>query len=125
MSERQVAVANGRFQVGVVEEGSGPPLLFLHGISGLNWGEAMELLAKNHRVIAPRHPGYGDASQDELDSVHDLAMENIKRVATDVVPNLRGVFSEWEDRWWPQMLEKKRRIEQRPMYTTPKVPSTV
>ncbi len=72
MSERQVDVANGRFQVSVVEEGSGPPLLFLHGISGLNWDDSLDALARSHRVIAPRHPGYGDASQDELDTVSDL-----------------------------------------------------
>jgi pimeloyl-ACP methyl ester carboxylesterase len=72
MAERQVPVANGRFEIGVVEEGSGPPLLFMHGISGLNWGDAMQSLAQRHTVIAPRHPGYGDQSQHELDSVHDL-----------------------------------------------------
>ncbi len=48
---------------------------------------------------------------------HDLAMENIKRTATKVVPKLRGVFSEWDDQWWPHMLEKKRRVEQQPMFT--------
>ena len=45
---------------------------------------------------------------------HDLAMENIKRVATDVVPNLRHIHSEYEDRWWPQMLQQ--RVEQQPMF---------
>ena len=38
---------------------------------------------------------------------HDLAMENIKRVATDVIPNLRHVHAEYEDRWWPQMLKNR------------------
>lgn len=55
-----------------MEEGSGPPLLFLHGISGLNWDDSLTALARSHRVIAPRHPGYGDESQAELDTVHDL-----------------------------------------------------
>jgi alkanesulfonate monooxygenase SsuD/methylene tetrahydromethanopterin reductase-like flavin-dependent oxidoreductase (luciferase family) len=45
---------------------------------------------------------------------HDLAMENIRRVATDVVPNLRHIHSEYEDRWWPQMLQH--RVEQQPMF---------
>jgi len=45
---------------------------------------------------------------------HDLAMENIKRVATDVVPNLRHIHAEYEDRWWPQMLQQ--RVEQQPMF---------
>lgn len=32
---------------------------------------------------------------------HDLAMENIRRCATDVVPNLRHLWDgEYEDKWW-------------------------
>jgi pimeloyl-ACP methyl ester carboxylesterase len=89
MSERQVAVSNGRFQISVVEEGSGPPLLFLHGISGLNWDESLSALAEHHRVIAPRHPGYGDASQDELDTVQDLVyayLDLLDALGLDGVP---------------------------------------
>ncbi len=33
---------------------------------------------------------------------HDLAMENIRMTATEVVPNLRHLWSEYEDHWWPQ-----------------------
>ncbi len=72
MEERSIPVAGGRFDVTIFEEGSGPPLLFLHGTSGLQWGEALETLAGEHRLIAPRHPGYGDESQQALDSIHDL-----------------------------------------------------
>jgi len=72
MTTKSVPVAKGRFNIEVVEEGSGPPVLFLHGISGLQWSPFMDKLAQSHTVIAPRHPGYGDASQEELDSVHDL-----------------------------------------------------
>lgn len=72
MKETQVPVANGRFAIDVVEQGSGDPLLFLHGVSGLHWNDALEALSQHHRVMAPRHPGYGDDSQQELDNVHDL-----------------------------------------------------
>jgi pimeloyl-ACP methyl ester carboxylesterase len=72
MPERAIPVANGAFSVDVVEEGEGPPLLFLHGISGLHWSEAMQALARTHRVIAPRTPGFGDESQEQLDTIHDL-----------------------------------------------------
>ncbi|MEX1023402.1 MAG: alpha/beta hydrolase [Dehalococcoidia bacterium] len=72
MPTKQVPVARGRFEIEVVEEGSGPPLVFLHGISGLQWSPFMDALARDHTVIAPRHPGFGDASQEELDTVHDL-----------------------------------------------------
>ena len=46
---------------------------------------------------------------------HDLAMENIRRTAQDVVPKLRHIHSEWEDRWWPKPLQQ--RVEQQPMFT--------
>ncbi len=72
MKTSQVPVAAGRYSVEVVEDGSGPPLLFLHGISGLHWTAFLDGLAKQYRVIAPRTPGFGDASQTELDTVQDL-----------------------------------------------------
>lgn len=72
MPTKQVPVASGRYEIEVVEEGSGPPLLFLHGISGLQWSPFLDALAQDHTVIAPRHPGFGDGSQEELDTVHDL-----------------------------------------------------
>ncbi len=72
MKTSQVAVANGRYTVEVIEDGSGPPLLFLHGISGLHWTPFLEGLAMQYRVIAPRTPGFGDGSQAELDTVQDL-----------------------------------------------------
>lgn len=72
MKTSQVPVANGRYTVEVVEDGSGPPLLFLHGISGLHWTPFLEQLALEYRVIAPRTPGFGDGSQAELDTVQDL-----------------------------------------------------
>jgi hypothetical protein len=45
---------------------------------------------------------------------HDLTMENIRLTATKVVPNLRHVHAEFEDRWWPSFHPD--RIEQRPMF---------
>jgi pimeloyl-ACP methyl ester carboxylesterase len=72
MPSKQVPVAHGRYEIEVVEEGSGPPVIFLHGISGLQWSPFLDRLARDHRVVAPRHPGFGDKSQEELDTVHDL-----------------------------------------------------
>jgi pimeloyl-ACP methyl ester carboxylesterase len=47
--------------VNVVELGSGPPLLFVHGLSGCwqNWLENIPHFARTHRVIAPDLPGFG------------------------------------------------------------------
>jgi hypothetical protein len=32
----------------------------------------------------------------------ELAMYNTKLFAEKVMPQLSDIFSEWEDRWWPQ-----------------------
>jgi len=45
----------------VIELGSGPPLLFVHGLSGCwqNWLENIPHFARTHRVIAVDLPGFG------------------------------------------------------------------
>lgn len=55
--------------------GSGTPLLFLHSGQGLIPDHRyLALLSKNHRVIAPSHPGFGQSAlPDWLDSVDDIA----------------------------------------------------
>jgi pimeloyl-ACP methyl ester carboxylesterase len=59
----------------VVERGKGQPLLFLHGGDGLGaerpW---LDALAKQYRVIAPNHPGWGGSELPRwVNSVDDLA----------------------------------------------------
>jgi pimeloyl-ACP methyl ester carboxylesterase len=48
-------------RVNYVELGSGPPLLFLHGLGGCwqNWLENIPHFARTHRVLAPDLPGFG------------------------------------------------------------------
>lgn len=59
--------------------GSGPPLLYLHAEQYFEQARPhLDALARNWRVIAPRHPGYGAASgaaseANGLRSVDDLA----------------------------------------------------
>jgi pimeloyl-ACP methyl ester carboxylesterase len=57
--QRWVTV-DGR-QVNVVELGSGPPIVFIHGLSGSwqNWLEQLPVFAREHRVIAFDLPGFG------------------------------------------------------------------
>jgi pimeloyl-ACP methyl ester carboxylesterase len=57
--QRWVTV-DGR-QVNVVELGSGPPIVFIHGLSGSwqNWLEQLPVFAHEHRVIAFDLPGFG------------------------------------------------------------------
>jgi MFS family permease len=41
----------------------------------------------------------------------DLAAYNTKLFAERVLPKLRGLFSEWEDKWWPQPMPRPERAE--------------
>jgi hypothetical protein len=44
----------------------------------------------------------------------DLAAYNTKLFADRVLPKLRGLFSEWEDRWWPQPMARRERAAVQP-----------
>jgi pimeloyl-ACP methyl ester carboxylesterase len=65
-------------QTDVEVRGDGPPLVYLHGPWGLAPDLAfVELLSKDHRVYAPRHPGTTRGDPDgihRLDSLHDLVV---------------------------------------------------
>jgi len=58
-ARRQLDVVGAR--VNYVEMGEGPPLLFVHGLSGAwqNWLENIPHFARSHRVIAMDLPGFG------------------------------------------------------------------
>ena len=47
--------------VNTIQLGSGPPLVFVHGLSGSwpNWLEQLAVFAREHRVIALDLPGFG------------------------------------------------------------------
>lgn len=57
----------------LIEDGEGPPLLFLHGAGGASWTPLLQLLATRHRVIAPEHPGFSTPTPDWLQTIGDLA----------------------------------------------------
>ena len=59
----------------VFERGQGAPMLYLHGGAGIGLDlPFLDLLAKERRVIAPSHPGFGKSSlPDWLDSIDDIA----------------------------------------------------
>jgi hypothetical protein len=40
-----------------------------------------------------------------------LAKYNTKLFAEKVMPRLKPLFSEWEDKWWPQPMAKPERAE--------------
>ncbi len=59
----------------IEERGEGRPLLFLHPGEGLQANRPwFDILARNHRVIAPNHPGFGgSALPDWFGTVDDIA----------------------------------------------------
>lgn len=59
----------------IMQGGSGPTLLFLHGAGGAGaWAPYMDALAENFEVIVPTHPGFGASdTPDWLDNMSDMA----------------------------------------------------
>src|SRR5471032_1489992 len=67
-------VVNG-VRLATFDRGSGPPLLFLHPGIGIDpKAPVLDLLARNHRVIAPTHPGFGNSDLPKgMSTVDDLS----------------------------------------------------
>ncbi|MBA2546458.1 MAG: alpha/beta hydrolase [Solirubrobacterales bacterium] len=64
---REVDVVGAR--VNYVEMGEGPPVVFVHGLSGAwqNWLEQIPEFARDHRVIALDLPGFGSSPMPPWD----------------------------------------------------------
>ncbi len=65
--QRWVSVQDGALNV--IEMGSGPPLLFVHGLGGswTNWLENIPYFARTHRVVAVDLPGFGASPRPRSD----------------------------------------------------------
>jgi len=74
MQANSVPIHGGIFQTEVWEQGNGNPLLYLHGVAGVESSELfLNRLAEQYHVIAPKHPGFGGSSGSEnLLDLHDL-----------------------------------------------------
>ncbi len=61
-SRRKRYVSVGRWNVAYVDEGSGPPVILLHGcpFHAYQWRDVIPVLSRHHRVIAPDLLGLGD-----------------------------------------------------------------
>jgi len=85
----------------LVDLGSGPPVVFIHGLSGCwqNWLEQIPLFASDHRVIAVDLPGFGHSEMpvDEIsisgyaDAIDEL-METLDLEQARIVGNSMGGF---------------------------------
>jgi pimeloyl-ACP methyl ester carboxylesterase len=75
LSERTLELPGGATQL-VYETGEGAPLLWMHGIGGIEPGrDLLDRLAGGHTVLAPLAPGFRDLAEvSELDDMHDLAL---------------------------------------------------
>jgi len=91
-AERAVISIAGA-DIEIFERGQGAPILFLHGAQGvIPTDRFLGLLARNRRVVAPSHPGFGQSSlPDWLDSVEDIAhihlelMDRLKIGSADLI----------------------------------------
>ncbi len=68
-----VSEAGGHFDVELLEDGDGPPLLYLHSAGGLLWDPFHDALAQRYHLIAPYIPGTGRSTGlTDLADHHDL-----------------------------------------------------
>ena len=76
MKESTVTVRDGLFDIKLRTDGSGEPLLFLHGAGGLRgWDPFLAELAGRFTVYAPSHPGFESSSGlEHVDDVVDLVV---------------------------------------------------
>jgi pimeloyl-ACP methyl ester carboxylesterase len=80
--------------------GNGPPLLFLHGIDYFaQHTPFLDRLARQFRVIAPRHPGFGASPRPPwMRGVGDIAylyLDLLDRLALDNVLLVGASFGGW------------------------------
>ena len=99
--EHQRWVTIDRRRVNVIELGSGPPVVFIHGLSGSwqNWLEQLPVFARDHRVITFDLPGFG-ASQMPREKITirgyghfvDALLDELGVSSAAVVGNSMGGF---------------------------------
>jgi pimeloyl-ACP methyl ester carboxylesterase len=84
----------------LLQQGQGPRVLFLHGAGGMNgWPEFFGLLARQHDVWFPEHPGFGLSDEDpSIQNVQDLARyygEYIAQTGQGPVHLIGSSFGGW------------------------------
>ena len=72
-----------------VDEGSGPPIVFVHGTPSwsFEWRALIRGLARNYRCLAPDHLGFGLSDRPrEFPYTPEAHAENFQRFITQVAP---------------------------------------
>lgn len=72
IQEHTLSVWRGQIQSRVKVAGQGPPLVYLHGASGLMWDDFLEGLSQTHTIYAPEHPGTSPGDPDAIKPLDDL-----------------------------------------------------
>lgn len=90
----------GDISIEALVAGDGPPLLFLHGIDFFAQHTAfLDALAGKFRVVAPRHPGFGNSPRPTwMRGVGDIAylyLDLLDRLALDDVLLVGSSFGGW------------------------------
>src|SRR5580704_6165871 len=90
----------GGTSIEMLVAGSGPPLVFLHGIDYFAQHKLfLDALTQKFHVIAPRHPGFGNSPRPAwMRGVGDLAylyLDLLDRLALDEVTLVGSSFGGW------------------------------
>jgi pimeloyl-ACP methyl ester carboxylesterase len=96
LSRETIGLAGGRHQV-VFRLGDGPPVVWLHGLNGVEAEDPLlGGLARHHTVIAPLAPGFEDLDElGEIRDIHDLALhydDVLEALGIDQAPLLGHSF---------------------------------
>ena len=76
----------------LLEAGSGPPLVFLHGAGTVTGFDFARVWAKKFRVIIPYHPGFGASADDpQVTEIHDYVLHYVELFDTLALTKLRLV----------------------------------
>lgn len=72
--------------VNVIDMGEGPPIVFVHGLSGSwpNWLEQLPVFARDHRVIAMDLPGFGHSPMP----AETITISNYARILDELLGKL-------------------------------------
>jgi pimeloyl-ACP methyl ester carboxylesterase len=71
-------------KVWLLEDGSGPPLLYLHGFADVHgvkesWLPFHSELARHNRVVAPAHPGCAQSDENkDIDTIEDVVFHYLE-----------------------------------------------
>jgi pimeloyl-ACP methyl ester carboxylesterase len=76
----------------VLEAGSGPPLVYLHGAGTVTGFDFAKAWARKFHVVIPVHPGFGASADDPaIDSIHDYVLHYLELFEALELPQFRLV----------------------------------